>query len=69
MQTQLFMCAQPVLRWICYKRHIGQELLGNISSKFRSINSKFLILPLNTFYCHNVGTFENRVLSIMIHTE
>jgi hypothetical protein len=63
------MCVQPALSWICYKRDTSQELLGEISFKFRSIKSKFLILALNTFYRHDVGTVENRVLSIMTHTE
>jgi len=63
------MCDYPALRWVCYKRDTSQELLGKISFKLRSNNSTFLMLALKAFYSHNVGTVENRVLSIMIHTE
>ena len=63
------MCAHSALRWICYKGDTSQELSGKIIFKYRSINSKLLILVLNTFYRQNVGTVENKVLSIMIHME
>jgi hypothetical protein len=61
------MCAQLILLRIYYKKETRKGLVEKISFKFYEIDSTFLRLISNHFYCPNIGSTDDRVLSLTVH--
>lgn len=65
-KAQIINVSQLMLLMVYFKSDTSKDLLHKIGFKFGMFNWNLLKLISNTVFCPNIGTVDNRVLSLVI---